>query len=284
MSFYPQPDKYRCGPFALKYALVMLGIFKNEKEIAEVAGSTWWAGTDEIGLARAARRYKCKLDYFHSNNKDEARKLLNKHLKNGLPCILSVNNWEHWCTVAGYSKGKYIVIDSELDKVISVESEYKLLNRWKYTDEETKERSYDGYALWAKFKVQTKAKFTLEKAHKIMLDSNADLAYNWDAYFNDLNSICKHRNKKFENPISFKDFIRRHGKNIVNKVADWHGEPTYAELRKILKNFSLVAEVYDLVIPRKQEKEAIIDISVLLTLYACGKYGMEPIYKEKKWK
>ena len=27
MSFYPQPNKWQCGPFALKYALVMLGVF-----------------------------------------------------------------------------------------------------------------------------------------------------------------------------------------------------------------------------------------------------------------
>ena len=47
MSFYPQPDKYRCGPFALKHALVMLGVFKHENEIAVESGSTWWAGTNE---------------------------------------------------------------------------------------------------------------------------------------------------------------------------------------------------------------------------------------------
>ena len=30
MSFYPQPNKYQCGPFALKYALAMVGVFKDE--------------------------------------------------------------------------------------------------------------------------------------------------------------------------------------------------------------------------------------------------------------
>ena len=64
MSFYPQPNKYQCGPFALKYALVMLGVFASEKSIAKKAGSTWWAGTDEIGLERAANHYDCRLKYF----------------------------------------------------------------------------------------------------------------------------------------------------------------------------------------------------------------------------
>lgn len=278
MSFYPQPDKYRCGPFALKYALVMLGIFKHEDAIAEIAGSTWWAGTDEIGLSRAARRYKCKLKYFHSPDKNEARLLLNKALKQGYPCILSVNNWEHWCTVVNFHKGKYIVVDSELDKVISIHSPNKLLSRWKYVEEGSKIKSYDGYALVPKFKVQTKAKFTLDKAHKIMLGTFEDLAKKWDSYFNDLISICTPRNKNMINLITFKEFLRRNGNSIVEKVANWHGEPTYAELRKVLKNMKLVADVYDLVIPLSREKQAIIDITTLLTLYSCGKYGMDPIY------
>lgn len=278
MSFYPQPDRYRCGPFALKYALVMLGVFKNETEISITAGSTWWAGTDEIGLAKAARRYKCKLKYFHSDNREEARKLLNKELKKNLPVILSVNNWEHWCTVINYTKGKYIVIDSELDKVISVESPKTLIGRWKYFDPDTKKKSYDGYSLVPKFKVQTKAKFTLEKAHALMLDTNERLAKKWDAYFNDLIAICKPRNKKMVNYITFNDFLRRNENGIIRKVADWHGEPTYAELKKITQNMKFVANVYDLVIPLDEEKKALIDITTLLTIYVCGKYGMDPIY------
>ena len=75
MSFYPQPNSYQCGPFALKYALVMLGIFKNEDEIGIAAGSTWWGGTDEIGLAKAARKYNVKMKYLQSSNPDDARSM-----------------------------------------------------------------------------------------------------------------------------------------------------------------------------------------------------------------
>ncbi len=278
MSFYPQPDKYRCGPFALKYALVMLGIFKHENDIAHTAGSTWWAGTDEIGLSKAARRYKCRMKYFHSEDKKIAAKLLNAELKKGFPCILSVNNWEHWRTVVNFNKGKYIVIDSELDKVISIESPFKLLGNWKYFDPSTNIKSYDGYAVIPKFKPYTKAKFDLESAHKIMLDSNADLALKWDRYFDDLISICKPRNKKMTDLITFREFVRRNGNYIIKSVADWHGDPTYSELKKILQNMRIVAEIYDLVIGKKDEKKAIIDITALIALYSCGKYGMVPIY------
>ena len=168
MSFYPQPDKYRCGPFALKYSLVMLGIFKHEDEIALKAGSNWWAGTDEIGLSKAAKSFKCKMDYFQSSNPSDARRELNKNLKKNYPCILSINNWEHWISVINYSKGKYVLMDSELEKVMKVVTPSQLQRLWKYKDYYTGVISYDAYVLKPKFKVLTKAKIAPSKAETLM--------------------------------------------------------------------------------------------------------------------
>jgi hypothetical protein len=39
-----------------------------------------------------------------------------------------------------------------------------------------------------------------------------------------------------------------------------------------------VAEVYDLVIYIEDQKKALIDLTSILMMYACGKYGMDPIY------
>jgi len=108
MSFYPQPYKYQCGPFALKYGLVMLGRFENEKEIGKRAGSTWWYGTDEIGLAKAAKSFECKMKYFRRETPEEAIRVLTDHLRMGLPCILSVDNWEHWSPLLMSSRGNLL--------------------------------------------------------------------------------------------------------------------------------------------------------------------------------
>ncbi len=278
MSFYPQPYKYQCGPFALKYALVMLGRFENEKKIGTKAGSNWWYGTDEIGLAKAAKSFDCKMKYFRRETPDEALKALTGHLRQGYPCILSVDNWEHWFTVITEQQGKFIVVDSGLEKVIVIYTGYQLLKRWKYIDDETENISYDGYALIPKFKITTRARFTLENARYVMRDSNIELATKWDTYFNDLITICRPRTSLSKNIISFIEFLRRHEKLLIRSVANWHGTPTYHELDKILKYMQFVAEIYDLVIHTEDQKKALIDLTSILMMYSCGKYGMDPIY------
>ena len=278
MSFYPQPYKYQCGPFALKYGLVMLGRFENEKEIGRRAGSTWWYGTDEIGLAKAAKSFDCRMKYFRRESPEDALRVLSNHLRKGLPCILSVDNWEHWFTVINEQQGRFILVDSGLDKVITTYSARQLVKRWKYVDSENGFESYDGYALTSNFKPLTKANFSLEKARFVMRERSRELAEKWDTYFNDLITICRPRTPLSKRTISFNEFMRRHEKLLVKQVANWHGQPSYQELKRILNNMQFVAEVYDLVIHAEDQKKALVDLTSVLMMYACGKYGMDPIY------
>lgn len=278
MSFYPQPFKYQCGPFALKYALVMLGQFRDEKEIGKKAGSNWWYGTDEIGLAKAANSYNCKMKYFRRETSKEALKALTFHLKQGYPCILSVDNWEHWFTVINVQQNKFIVVDSVLNKVIVAYTPNQLARRWKYFDEDSGEISFDGYAVIPKFKVTTKANLSLRKVKHLMHARNKRLAEEWDTYFNDLINICRPHSPNSYKTLSLNEFVRRHESILIREVADWHGEPTYSELNKILDNMKFVAEVYDLVIYEEDKKKALVDLAAILMMYACGKYGMDPIF------
>lgn len=55
MGIYKQPNKWQCGPFALKHGLLMRGMLASEWEIGKVAGTTP-LGTDETQLERAARQ------------------------------------------------------------------------------------------------------------------------------------------------------------------------------------------------------------------------------------
>jgi hypothetical protein len=256
----------------------MIGIFKNEDQLGITAGSTWWGGTDEIGLARAAKKVNCKMKYIQSSNPDDARRMLNEKLKKRIPCILSVNNWEHWLTVITYSAGKYVIVDSGQDHVVSVLNAKQLLRKWRYKDSDEGYISYDGYAVIPKNKVYTRAKFTVAKAKELMFERNKDLAIKWNEYFTDVMSIGKPRTKLTTNYITFSEFLRRNESSLTRRVANWHGIPSYAELKKILINMKYVAGVYDIIIPTEDEHKALIDLSALLMMYSCGKYGMDKIY------
>jgi hypothetical protein len=276
MSFYPQPFKYQCGPFALKYALVMLGRFESENYIAKKAGSNWWYGTDEIGLEKAAKHFNCRMKYFRRETGPDAIKALTQQLRKGYPCILSVDDWGHWITVVNWQQGKFVVVDSSLDKVVTIYSANQISRRWKYI--ENSFRSYDGYALIPNFKVITKAKLTLTKARYVMNKRNRELARNWDTYFNDLTAICRPLTSLSVYTISFGEFLRRNEKIIVEQVAYWHGSPNDSELKKVLNSMKFVAEVYNLVIYEEDRKKALVDLSSLLMMYTCGKYGMHKIF------
>ncbi len=78
MGFSQQPNRWQCGPFALKHALIMLGILADEKAISKIAGSDKNTGTNEVQLARAARKYECDLLLERREEAAEARRALGR--------------------------------------------------------------------------------------------------------------------------------------------------------------------------------------------------------------
>jgi hypothetical protein len=90
-GFYPQPNEWTCGPFALKHAMVALGRACDAGEIAQTARTHWWSGTNEIRLARAARAFDCDLVLERSSDAEEARRRLVKHLREQVPVLLCAN-------------------------------------------------------------------------------------------------------------------------------------------------------------------------------------------------
>ncbi len=267
MSFYKQPLMYLCGPFALKYALVMLGKMEDEKEIEKLAGSTWWYGTDEIGLEKAANYFDCELEEMESTgNVHDIIRTLNSTLRKNLPVILCVDKWGHWITVVKHENNKYICVDSGERRVIIILSESELLRRWKYID--NKIPTYSGYILKPWYKTRTKARINIDVAKELMSLKYADLALKWDAYFNVLVEVTRDRIPISEFTITFKEFLRRNQKRIVELVADWHGDVEYKELDNIFNNFLFVANVYDMIIHLDDEQIALITFTSVLMMYA----------------
>ncbi|HPN38193.1 MAG TPA: cysteine peptidase family C39 domain-containing protein [Melioribacteraceae bacterium] len=278
MSFYPQPNDYTCGPFSLKYAMNIFGVFISDGLIIEKSGARWWDGVDEVGLERAANFFNFKFKPFNTNNKTKAIKLLNEQLKNNYPCILSVDNWKHWITVVNNTKSEYVVINSGVSKVFYTLKTNELIDYWAYYNEESDFYSYDGYVVAPKFKTKIHATFTPKKAEILMYAENKDLAINWEDYYNDLSIFTTPLTDETIDFITFQNFLKKHAKYIIDKVIFWHGNISISELKKIVNNMEFVAEIYNFVVLKKNENKAVTDLALLLMMYACGTYGMSKFY------
>ncbi|HAV23341.1 MAG: hypothetical protein A3H45_08315 [Ignavibacteria bacterium RIFCSPLOWO2_02_FULL_55_14] len=287
MSFYPQPNLWTCGPFALKHALATLGIFANEKDVSKLAGTNWWHGTDEIQLAKAAHRYDCTLKVFRRFNAEQARRELKKYLKRGIPCLLCVHEWQHWVTVVKEERGKFIILDSRDRAVLTILTWRQLRRQWVYHEQDEVDRRavqtfYDFHPVEPKFRLRTRAKFSIARANYLRRPLNRTLSRHWEQYVNDLLELCKPRTALSERVFSLGTFLRRHEAMIVDQVDLWHGYIDRTQARRVLRHLHFVADTYGLVVHQEDEKRAIAGITAILTLWAAGRYGVSPVYGAKK--
>jgi hypothetical protein len=282
MGFSPQPNRWECGPFALKHALIMLGILADENEISKIAGSNRLSGTNEVQLARAARKYDCDLPVKRRESAIEARRQLVEYLRQGLPCLICIHEWSHWVTVVKEEKGRFILLDSRDEAVLVILTWKQLEGAWVFhhADREGKKMLYDLHPVVPRFRVQTRARVSQARARFLRRPENRDFAREWDKYVEDLLAICRPRTPLSENVISLGEFLRRYGGMMIDQVSFWHGWIERHRAAKILENLHFVADTYGLIIHEEDEKRALAGITSLLTLWAGGRYGVTPIYQE----
>jgi len=284
MGLYPQPNKWQCGPFALKYALIMLGRNVDENRISHIAGTHWWNGTDEIKLARAARAYDCDMNVIRRKDALVARKELVQSLRKGCPALLCVDGWNHWITVVGMEKGKFISIDSRKAPVVCVDTWRRLRSRWAYQEPDTEDPTqpprtlYDLHPVVPRYRVRTKARLSLQRARYLRRPENRTFATFWDEYFTDLSHVCVPRTPRAEKFITFGELLRRHGTMMLAQIAFWHGTVSREQVGKILRNMKFVAETYDLVVREEDEHRAVTAITANLALWAASKFGVGEVY------
>jgi len=285
MGFAPQSNLWQCGPFALKHALAILGIFADEEEIADIAEADPSWGADEMQLARAARKFDCRLLNVRQYEADAARRELTDYLRQGLPSLVCAYEWSHWVTVVNEERGRFVVLDSREEAVLRIcpWSEFETLWVFHRRDEINSrliETLYDFHPVVPKFRLSTKADVSLKRARYLRRPENRELAKQWDKYVEDLFGICKPRTPLSSNFLSLGEFLRRHGDMMVDQVAYWHGWIEKRRARKVLSNLRFVADAYGLVIHEENEKRAIAGLTALLTLWAGGRYGVTPVYQE----
>ena len=286
MGFYPQPNLWQCGPFALKHALVTLGILADENEVAAVAGTRWWSGTDEFQLAKAARHFNCDLTLIRRYDPAIARRELVSFLQRGIPVLLCVQEWSHWITAVKIEQGKFIILDSGKKSVLTILSWRDLKKTWCYHEQDERDKTaiqtiLDFHPVLPRFRVTTKAKFSLARAKYLLKHGNRGFSRLWNEYLGDLLNLCRPRTARRSNFISLGEFLRRHEEMIVDQVDLWHGWIERSQARRILHHLHFVADTYGLVLPSQDEKRGIAGITAILTLWAASEYGVLPVYKPR---
>jgi hypothetical protein len=282
MGFSPQPDRWQCGPFALKHALIILGILADEHQISKRAGTNPASGTNEIQLTKAARKYNCELQMKRSEEFGEARRMLVDYLRQGIPCLICISEWSHWVTIVKEEKGKFITLDSYEEAVLVILTSKQLEACWVYHDGAGSEGKtlYDLHPVVPLFRAQTRASVSLQRARFLRRAENRDFARQWDKYVEDLLAICRPRTPLSSNFITLGEFLRRHGEMMLDQVAFWHGWIERRQAARVLENLHFVADTYGLIIHEEDEKRAIAGMTSLLTLWAGGRYGVTPVYQE----
>jgi hypothetical protein len=283
MGLYPQPNKWQCGPFALKYSLIMLGKIVDEKEVSRIAGSHWWTGTDEIKLGRAAKAFECELKLIRRSDALEAKRELLLSLYRGRPALLCVDGWNHWITVVGAERGRCVYFDSRKAPVVRIDTWPALRKRWAYAEVDPHDRTrtrtlFDLHPVIPRFRVRSKARFSLKRARYLRRAENHVFATHWDEYFTDLSHICTPRTPLSARVFPMGELLRRHSSMIRQQVSYWHGHVNPRHLSRILRNYQFVADTYDLVVREEDEKRTVVAIAVLIALWAASKVGIGDIY------
>jgi len=281
-GFYPQPNDWTCGPFALKHALAALGKLVDAREIKAIARSHWWSGTDEIQLARAARAFGCDLVLERRRDAEHARKLLIKHLREQTPVLLCVDEWTHWITVVRHEEGRFVIIDSEDDPVLNTVTWQQLRTRWRYHDVDYDKNDppilYDLLAVVPQVRTKVKADFHVERVKFLRRPENHALALHWDEYVEDLLEICRPPSTRATHPLSMGEFLRRHQELLVSRIVYWHGDIEREAILRVLRNFRFVSETYDLVIPASSTRRAVADLAILVTMWVVASRGLDEMY------
>ena len=282
MGLYPQPNDWTCGPFALKHGLISLGRLVSGDKLTRLAGSRWWSGTDEIGLAAAARANECDLGMVRKRSPEKARKELISLLREGVPVVLCVDDWAHWITVVGVERSNFVVVDSNMEPVLNVLTWAQLRKRWQYLDRdydaEEPPAIYDMCPVVPRFRVTIKANFSVERVRYLRRFENRHLAHSWDVYLEDLLAICRPPSHRLTQPLSMAEFLRRNQAMIVSHVVYWHGDVERKDIMRLLGNFRFVAETYGLVIPESNSRRATVDIAILATMWAVAWRGIGDMY------
>ncbi len=266
MGIYPQPNAWECGPFALKYALILLGIPSSERDIARIAG-TDESGTDEHELARAARQFGCDLGLIRRGEADSAREDLREVLERQIPALLCVHGWEHWVTVAAVEDDDFVILDSRDPSVLTVAPWTRLRDMWVYRERASSggvRQLYDLHPVMPTGPTRMRARLSVTRARRLREPESRSLAMAWDRYLEDLLSVSDPPTSQCALTVSLGELLTECEADVLQEADRLVGTLDPAARRRILGNVRFVAETYDLQVLVGDEARAIEAVGAIL--------------------
>ena len=137
-----QQFPWSCGAASVVNACRALGRRVAEGRVRSLAGSSEAEGTDEVGLIQAVRGLGLKATPHHSSDAATAWAFIRSNVQDGRPCLLCIDQWQHWVCVIGVMGDRVIVIDPANTKANMAEngthslSRRDLHKRWRCKDEQ----------------------------------------------------------------------------------------------------------------------------------------------------
>lgn len=216
MSFSPQPNAWQCGPFALRHALLALGIVADERVITRASGATE-AGADERDLGRAAARFGCALGCERFHDADATRRALAEHLRVPQPVLLCVDGWEHWLTVVGMEVDLVVVLDSRTSAVWQLVPWSRLAPRIAYAAGRGR-RWYDLHPLVPTTARTWPARFSLARAEALREPEGRDLSNAWGQHLAGLTPLSVVPGPQTEWTVPVGDLLRARSSALLGAL------------------------------------------------------------------
>lgn len=258
MAIYAQPNSWQCGPFALKHALLAVGRFAHEDDLARIAGADATRGTDDIGLARAARAHGCALHMVRRSDQDAAQHVLTRILSRGVPALLCLDQWDHWVAAVGVERDRFVVFDSHFDQPLRVEPWERLGDRLAYREERWlgTRTLYDVHPLEPRSRRRFRLALTPGLAERLLTAGDGSLSRDWDDLARELLVLGAPPGPQLEFGDSLAEWVARRRERIAVAVALMAPNLELDHVDRTLDDLEFVARLYGVILRTDAEGDA----------------------------
>lgn len=265
MAFSQQDKDYSCGAASLRYALTFLGKTVEEKDLRKASQTTFWNGTDEGGIAKAASRYGCEAIMRSYRRFPAAFRSLIRYVQSGQPCILCVDNWMHWVAVAGANRNGAALFDPKSSEIATLVKQGALRRRWAHFKKE--DGADDPYFFFIAIRPRQRKhhpKGIVDNELVQGLRRREDLREGWDRYLQELIDIFGRRPSRAEDSYPAWKFLTRNTGFVTETVSFWDGAVPKRFYKTELRNLALVCRAYGFTMRPRDEKKAFVSLACIL--------------------